>query len=122
MDPFLALIVEVFLASLASHYAEYAGYWETTGFLKEHNMKTVMENGEITFYDSNTGKPLFFAPRGRTFDQFVAESKSHGWPSFRDEEVSMCWVECPLSFVFEESCLYCSCLPSSSPAFHLTSC
>ena len=23
----------------------------------------------------------------RTFDEFVSESKVHGWPSFRDEEV-----------------------------------
>jgi hypothetical protein len=34
-----------------------------------------------------TGKPLFIAPRGRSFDEFVKESKAHGWPSFRDEEV-----------------------------------
>lgn len=44
-------------------------------------------SGEITFYDSNTGKPLFFAPRGRSWEDFVKESKVHGWPSFRDEEV-----------------------------------
>mmetsp|Transcript_29371 Transcript_29371/g.65757 ORF Transcript_29371/g.65757 Transcript_29371/m.65757 type:complete len:205 (-) Transcript_29371:350-964(-) len=74
------------------HYAEYAGYWETTSFLKEHSMASVLENGEITFYDSNTGKPLFYAPRGRTFDEFVAESKSHGWPSFRDEETNWEYV------------------------------
>merc|ERR1719389_1232139 len=65
------------------HYAEYAGYWNSaTTFLKEEGP----ESGEITFYDSNTGKPLFVAPRGRTWEEFVAESKSHGWPSFRDEE------------------------------------
>jgi hypothetical protein len=69
------------------HYAEYAGYWETTAFLKEHTAASVLEGGEITFYDSNTGEPLFYAPRGRTFDEFVSESKKHGWPSFRDEEV-----------------------------------
>jgi len=34
-----------------------------------------------------SGKPLFIAPRGRTFQQFLDESKAHGWPSFRDEEV-----------------------------------
>ena len=42
---------------------------------------------EITFYDSVSGKPLFIAPRGRTFDEFKKESMAHGWPSFRDEEV-----------------------------------
>ena len=41
---------------------------------------------EVTFYDSQTGKPLFIAPRGRTMKQFLDESKAHGWPSFRDEE------------------------------------
>jgi len=34
-----------------------------------------------------TGKPLFVAPRGRSWEEFVAESKDHGWPSFRDSEV-----------------------------------
>jgi hypothetical protein len=42
---------------------------------------------ETTFYDSVTGKPLFVAPRGRTFEEFEIESKKHGWPSFRDDEV-----------------------------------
>ena len=32
---------------------------------------------EIIFYDSNTGKPLFVAPRGRSFEEFVKESSSH---------------------------------------------
>eukprot|EP01130_Rhizamoeba_saxonica_P007245 TRINITY_DN2925_c0_g1_i1.p1 TRINITY_DN2925_c0_g1~~TRINITY_DN2925_c0_g1_i1.p1 ORF type:complete len:164 (+),score=31.64 TRINITY_DN2925_c0_g1_i1:247-738(+) len=65
------------------HYAEHSGYWLKTSFMKE-----IDENsGEITFYDSVSGKPLFIAPRGRTFDEFVRESKAHGWPSFRDDEV-----------------------------------
>ena len=42
---------------------------------------------ETTYYDSVTGLPLFIAPRGRTFAAFEAESRSHGWPSFRDAEV-----------------------------------
>ena len=65
------------------HYAEHAGYFsESKDFLAE------MEKGEeITFYDSVTGKPLFVAPRGRTMEEFKKESRSHGWPSFRDEEV-----------------------------------
>lgn len=44
-------------------------------------------DGEITFYDSNTGKPLFVAPRGRSMEDFLVESRAHGWPSFRDQEV-----------------------------------
>jgi hypothetical protein len=59
------------------------GYWESTSFLKEVGSS----NEEITFYDSVSGKPLFIAPRGRTFEEFKKESMSHGWPSFRDEEV-----------------------------------
>ncbi len=49
---------------------------------------------ETTFYDSVTGKPLFIAPRGRTFSEFKSESLSHGWPSFRDEEVVWDNVRC----------------------------
>ena len=40
--------------------------------------------GPIEFYDSNTGELLFKAPIGRSCDQFVRESRVHGWPSFRD--------------------------------------
>ena len=65
------------------HYAEHAGYWAQTSFIGD----VKDEVGEVTFYDSNTGKPLFVAPRGRDMASFLAESGSHGWPSFRDEEV-----------------------------------
>ena len=37
--------------------------------------------------DQVTGKPLFTAGKERSWDAFVKESKSHGWPSFRDSEV-----------------------------------
>mmetsp|Transcript_8121 Transcript_8121/g.12549 ORF Transcript_8121/g.12549 Transcript_8121/m.12549 type:complete len:115 (-) Transcript_8121:76-420(-) len=50
--------------------------------------------GEITFYDSNTGKPLFCAPRGRSMEDFLQESRAHGWPSFRNEEVNWEYVRC----------------------------
>ncbi len=46
--------------------------------------------GEVTHYDSVTGIPLFIAPRGRSFEEFDAESKAHGWPSFRDDEMIVC--------------------------------
>lgn len=71
------------------HYAEHSGYWETTFFLSEvagNGSKPSSEN-PVAFYDSNTGKQLYTAPIGRTWDQFMAESRNHGWPSFRDEEV-----------------------------------
>mmetsp|Transcript_6004 Transcript_6004/g.6137 ORF Transcript_6004/g.6137 Transcript_6004/m.6137 type:complete len:217 (-) Transcript_6004:206-856(-) len=65
-------------------FAEHAGYWDSreTTFLADID-KTV----ETTYYDSVTGKALFIAPRGRTFEAFQKESSVHGWPSFRDEEV-----------------------------------
>ena len=66
------------------HYAENSGYFaKSTTFLKEEGEAS----GEITFYDSNSGKPLFVAPRDRSFADFVKESNAHGWPSFRDSEV-----------------------------------
>lgn len=61
------------------HYAEHSGYFTETSFLSEESAAS----GEITFYDSVSGKPLFVAPKGRSFEDFVKESKSHGWPSFR---------------------------------------
>lgn len=42
----------------------------------------------MTFFDSNTGKPLFNAPKGRNWKEWVKESSMHGWPSFRDDEVN----------------------------------
>jgi len=62
---------------------------------EEKNENSEQTQYEITFYDSNTGKPLFIAPRGgRTLDQFLKESIDHGWPSFRDEEVIWENVRC----------------------------
>lgn len=75
------------------HYAEYSGYWKSTKFIKEAT-KEYEANGEVKFYDSNSGKLLFVAPKGRTWDEFLKESTSHGWPSFRDEEVVWDEVRC----------------------------
>jgi hypothetical protein len=73
------------------HYAEFAGYWQTTDFLKSIAEE---KNKPVQFYDSVTGKLLFTAPVGRTMEDFVLESKKHGWPSFRDEEVNWDFVRC----------------------------
>jgi len=65
------------------HFAEYSGYFRETSF-----QETVRNaDGPVTFYDSNTGKPLFVAPVGRSAEEFIEESMYHGWPSFRDQEV-----------------------------------
>mmetsp|Transcript_24715 Transcript_24715/g.54652 ORF Transcript_24715/g.54652 Transcript_24715/m.54652 type:complete len:242 (-) Transcript_24715:792-1517(-) len=69
------------------HYAEHRGYWTKTKFFEEAKAE-YEEKGEVTFYDSNTGKALFVVParEGRTFQDFIKETLTHGWPSFRDEE------------------------------------
>jgi hypothetical protein len=69
------------------HYAEHSGYFKTVPFLNSEDAEKAKNGQEITFYDSNTGKPLFYAPRNRTWEEFVTESSHHGWPSFRDAEV-----------------------------------
>ena len=77
------------ICSFNRHYAENAGYWDrSTTFLREEEQT----QGEITFYDSVTSKPLFYAPRSRSWESFVKESKIHGWPSFRDDEVDWRYV------------------------------
>jgi hypothetical protein len=71
------------------HYAEFSGYFEgQRQFLDEAKQST----GPIEFFDSNTGKLLFTAPLGRTMDDFLIESKAHGWPSFRDQETNWQYV------------------------------
>ena len=67
------------------HYAERSGYaYRDTEWISE--IRKTPEDVDI-YYDSVTGKPLFRAPIGRSLEEFIKESKSHGWPSFRDEEV-----------------------------------
>ncbi|ABO96205.1 predicted protein [Ostreococcus lucimarinus CCE9901] len=71
------------------HYAEHAGYAWSTNWISE-----VKDKGEVTYYDSVTGAPLFIAPRGRTWAEFEKESRAHGWPSFRDAEMVQENVRC----------------------------
>lgn len=71
------------------HYAEHAGYWQSTNFSKE-----VDKSEPTKYYDAVTGKHLFTAPIGRDMESFLLESASHGWPSFRDEEVNWENVRC----------------------------
>mmetsp|Transcript_14628 Transcript_14628/g.18500 ORF Transcript_14628/g.18500 Transcript_14628/m.18500 type:complete len:203 (-) Transcript_14628:56-664(-) len=77
------------------HYAENWGYWrESSTFISDVSKRVKEGKDSMTFYDSNTGKPLFIAPKGRSFEDFVSESTSHGWPSFRDDEVVWENVRC----------------------------
>ena len=77
------------ICSFNRHGAERKGCWAETAFLAGGAR-------DETFYDSVTGKPLFVAPRGRSWDAFVRESADHGWPSFRDDEVRWDNVRCLL--------------------------
>eukprot|EP00948_MAST-09A_sp_MAST-9A-sp1_P001195 g1195.t1 len=70
------------------HYAEHSGYFISTPFWKEILDYQSPKSPPITFYDTVTGKPLFKAPIGRTWDEFRRESRAHGWPSFRDDEIN----------------------------------
>ena len=75
------------------HYAEHSGYaLSAPRTWRDELSKNI--HGEMTYYDSVTGKPLFIAPRGRSMDHFIKESRAHGWPSFRDEEVVWDHVRC----------------------------
>jgi len=76
------------------HYAEYSGYWQSTTFLSDVQQNIDKGNDEsVIFYDSGwKGSPLFTAPQNRTWDEFIQESKKHGWPSFRDSEVNWNFV------------------------------
>jgi len=67
------------------HYAEHSGY--AFGGRGVTWLKEVDRTGPTIYYDSVHGKSVFKAPIGRAFDEFLAESKAHGWPSFRDDEV-----------------------------------
>jgi len=55
-------------------YAEYSGYWTSTSF----PMTATEGAPPVTFYDPTTGRPLFVAPRGRSYAEFISESKHHG--------------------------------------------
>ena len=87
---FLAHLIRPTLCS--RHYAEHSGYFEKTSFVQE--VGKIAEGETINFYDSNNGKLLFVAPQGRSMDAFLKESRAHGWPSFRDDEVNWENVRC----------------------------
>jgi peptide methionine sulfoxide reductase MsrB len=59
---------------------------------------------ETIFYDSVCGIPLFAAPRGRTFQEWKAESLNHGWPSFRQQEVIDANIEMKAGGEVRSSC------------------
>jgi hypothetical protein len=60
----------------------------------EEDAPLEMKDGQIYFYDSNSGKALFFVLQNgsRTFDKFMEESLALGSPFFRDDEVNWNFV------------------------------
>lgn len=75
------------------HFAENRHYWSRTSF-KEALKKAKKGGLPIVFRDSVTGIALFKAPSGRSWSAFEKETRAHGWPSFRDEEVIWDNVRC----------------------------
>jgi hypothetical protein len=61
----------------------HSGYFESTSFINDARKTAGISGAGIQFYDSNTGKLLFVAPQNRTLEEFLVESRAHGWPSFR---------------------------------------
>jgi hypothetical protein len=90
--------VDVSLADRICNYnrrwAEYAGYWQSTELYKLVRSVDPSSKTPISFFDSVTGKELFRAPVDRTMKDWIDESMSHGWPSFRDSEVVWDDVRC----------------------------
>ena len=60
---------------------------EPSGYDFETPWPDAVTEDAMDYYDSVSGRPLFRAPVGRSRETFLAESKAHGWPSFRDNEV-----------------------------------
>jgi peptide methionine sulfoxide reductase MsrB len=74
------------IANFNRHYAEHSGYFST----RQNFLKDASKYDKMTFYDSNTGNELFEvggSTNKRSIKDFLEESRKHGWPSFRDDEV-----------------------------------
>mmetsp|Transcript_62112 Transcript_62112/g.122763 ORF Transcript_62112/g.122763 Transcript_62112/m.122763 type:complete len:194 (-) Transcript_62112:163-744(-) len=74
------------ICSFNRHYAEHSGYFLTTPFADDIRKRSA-QGQKTVFYDSVSGQPLYVAPVGRSVEDFLKESRAHGWPSFRDAEV-----------------------------------
>jgi len=68
-------------------FAEKKGYWDTLPKFKKTIEIAKKTGNPIKFYDSVTSILLFVAPKRRTMNDFLTETKKHGWPSFREFEI-----------------------------------
>jgi len=84
-DPFgggLSLVEAVCCDSRNARYAEPQNLYTEVALFAQLD-----SSGVTTFYDSASQLPLFRAPVGRTFAAFRADTRTHGWPSFRGDEI-----------------------------------
>eukprot|EP00457_Paulinella_chromatophora_P006350 gb/GEZN01006368.1/.p1 GENE.gb/GEZN01006368.1/~~gb/GEZN01006368.1/.p1 ORF type:complete len:528 (+),score=66.90 gb/GEZN01006368.1/:83-1585(+) len=66
------------------HFAENSGYFTS----QDEYLEEGREKQQIAYYDPVSGAELFVAPKGRSWKEYESESRIHGWPSFRDNEVN----------------------------------
>lgn len=69
-----------------THLSEPLVYFTQTTFPEEVG-RAKRKRKQITFFDSNSGQPLFVAPRGRSYDEFIKEARHTGWLVFHTKEV-----------------------------------
>jgi hypothetical protein len=83
--------------------AEPNSYDQTHSLFEDiHNViDASFSTSEFTFYDSTCNKPVFVAPRSRTFAAWAGEAVTSGWMSFVDDEVV--WENVRISKVGEVS-------------------
>ena len=76
------------LASAVCCDSRNVAYAEPQGLYSELKLFSHLDpSGVTTFYDSACGLALFRAPVNRSLADFEADTKEHGWPSFRPAEV-----------------------------------
>lgn len=63
-------------------------YAEPQFLYEEVDLFGTIGNATTTFFDSVCGLPLFTAPLNRSMSDFQADTREHGWPSFRSAEVN----------------------------------
>ena len=73
-------------------FAEHAGYFlggvpGNDNFSKPSTSPSD-ERNQPSFTILTLGKPLFTAPVNRSLEEWLQESRAHGWPSFRDAKVN----------------------------------
>ena len=64
--------------------ADKSGY----AFGKESTWLADTKNSSANYYDTYNGKHVFTSPVGRSYEEFIKESRQLGYLSFRDDEVN----------------------------------